>query len=91
MEQNGSHEEQWWFSTFLVFALIWGVSQRFVTKPIDTLVVLAIAVGGGYFYHRLKAKIRIKNGAMRIVVTFIILEMVAGFLIGFLTTLVNRL
>ena len=76
-----------WFAGYVVAGLIWYFSQGFSKTTTDELIILVIAIGAGFFYHRLKAKIKIKNEVARIIITFIILEVIAGGLVGFLTTL----
>lgn len=73
---------------YVVAGLVWTFAQNFAKSTADQLVVLVIAIGTGYFYHRLKAKIKIRSEVLRVVITFIIIEVAAGFLVGFLTALV---
>ena len=80
-------KEQRWFAGYIVAGIIWWVAQGFYKTPYDGIIILIIAILCGVFYHRLKAKINIKSEFVRIVVTFIILEIIAGALVGFLTRL----
>jgi len=77
-----------WFAGYIIAGIIWYLARGFYKTPIDGIIILIIAILCGYFYHRLKSKVKIKNNGVRIIVTFLILEVVAAFLIGFLTTLI---
>jgi predicted PurR-regulated permease PerM len=79
-----------WFAGYVVAGLIWTFAQSFKKNTVDEFIVLVVAIGAGFFYHRIKSKIKIKNEAARIIVTFIIIEIIAGALIGFSTTIANR-
>lgn len=76
-----------WFAGYIVAGLIWSMAQGFRKSSIDEFIVLVIAIGAGFFYHRLKNKVKINNGIWKTIVTFIILEMISGFLIGLLTSI----
>lgn len=71
--------------SYVTMGLIWVFAQSFKKSNIDELVVLTIAIIAGIFYCRLKSKIGIKNNAIAAIVTFFILEIISGFLIGVLT------
>ncbi|HED05092.1 MAG TPA: hypothetical protein ENI61_00225 [Ignavibacteria bacterium] len=79
-----------WFAGYIVAGLIWTFSQSFKKNSIDELIILAVAILAGIFYHRLKSKIRIKDNASRSIATFIILSIVSGFLIGASATVVDK-
>lgn len=79
-----------WFGGYIVAGTIWYYSEKFKQTPIDSLIVLFIAIAAGFFYYRLKSKIRVKNEIARIVITFLILEIIAGGLIGLFTSLANN-
>jgi len=76
------------FGGYIVAGLIWVFSQNFKKTALDELIILIIAIGTGFLYYPLKSKIKIKNEILRIILTFIIIEIVAGGLIGFLTALI---
>jgi len=76
-----------WFAGYIVAGLIWVFAQGFRKTAIDEFIILVIAIGAGFFYRRLKRKIKIKNEAVKIIITFIIIEVIAGFLVGLLTAL----
>lgn len=73
-----------WIGSYIVAGLIYSISQQagFSTTTFGELFSLVVAIGAGFFYHKLKNRIKIKNETARIIVTFVILEMVAGLLIG---------
>lgn len=79
-----------WFGggSYIVAGLTWVFAQNFKKTIADELIILVLAIGVGFFYYPLKSKIKIKNEIVKIILTFIILEIVAGFLTGFLTTLI---
>jgi hypothetical protein len=76
------------FGSYIVAGLIWTFAQNFKKTALDELIILIIAIGTGFLYYPLKSKIKIKNEILRIILTFIIIEIVAGGLIGFLTALI---
>jgi uncharacterized membrane protein YfcA len=73
--------------SYITMGLLWVFAKSFSKSDVDELVVLVIVIIAGIFYYRLKSKIRIKNNTIAAVVTFFILEIISGFLIGFLTTI----
>lgn len=77
-----------WLGGFIVAGSVWYFAQNFNKTPFDNLTILIVAIGAGFLYYRLKSKIKIKNEIAKIILTFVILEIVAGFLIGFLTVLI---
>lgn len=77
-----------WFAGYIVAGIIWYLGQNFSRTSYDGIIVLIIAVLCGYFYHWLKGKISIKTEWVRIVVTFVILEIISGFVVGILTSLI---
>lgn len=79
------------FGGYVVSGLIWYFAQSFATTTINELIVLVIAITSGFFYYRLKSKIKIKNEIARIILTFIILQIIAGISTGFLTALADKL
>lgn len=79
-----------WFAGYLIAGLIWTFAQSFKKNTIDEFIILVIAILAGVFYHRLKSKIKIKNEAGKIALTFLILYIVSALLIGFLTSLANN-
>lgn len=79
-----------WFAGYVVAGLIWTFSQNLDKNTIDDLIILAVAVLAGVFYHRLKSRIRIKNDVSKAIVTFIILSVISAFLIGTLTVFANN-
>jgi hypothetical protein len=76
------------FGGYIVAGLIWVFSQNFKKTTVDEIIILIIVIGAGFLYYPLKSKIKIKNELVRIILTFIILEIIAGALIGFLTALI---
>lgn len=74
-----------WASGYVVAGLIFGLAQQagFSKTTGGEVVSIIVAIGAGYFYHRLKAKIKIKNETIRAIITFIVLEIIAGALVGF--------
>lgn len=79
-----------WFAGYLIAGLIWTFAQSFKKNSIDEFIILVIAILAGVFYHRLKSKIKVKNEAGKIAITFVILYIVSALLIGFLTSLANN-
>jgi predicted PurR-regulated permease PerM len=79
-----------WFAGYLIAGLIWKFAQSFKKNTMDEFIILVIAITAGVLYHRLKSKIKVKNEAGKIAITFIILYIVSALLIGFLTSLANN-
>jgi|SRR3989344_7060526 len=75
---------------YIVAGLIFSMAQSFNKSTADELIILAIAIGAGFIYYPLKSKIKIKNEVVKIIITFLILEIIAGGLTGFLTSLANN-
>jgi hypothetical protein len=78
-----------WIIGFLIAGSINYFAQQFNKSSLDELVILSVAIGAGYLYHRLKLRIQIKNGAARGIVTYLILLVISAVLIGFITGIVN--
>jgi len=89
-----------WFAGYIVavltFILMGGFSsrlyftsfpQKFLKTSTDEFIILVLAIGAGFFYHLLKRKIKIKYEIVRIIITFIVLVMISGFLADHLTRL----
>jgi len=79
-----------WFAGYVVAGLIYAMAQNFNKTTVDELIILAVAIGAGFFYHRIKSKIKIKNEAARILATFVLIEIIAGALIGISTAIADR-
>jgi hypothetical protein len=82
-----------WIGGYVVAGLIFAIAQQsgFTKTTGGELVSVIVALGAGYFYHKLKEKIKIKSEPIRIIVTFVILEIIAGLLVGFITPFANLL
>jgi hypothetical protein len=89
-EESKVSKKQRWFAGYIIAGIIFTLAQNggFDKTPLDGLIILVIAVLAGVFYHRLKEKIKIKTEGVRIVVTFLVLEIIAGALIGLFTALI---
>ncbi len=85
-ETQKASKEQRWFAGYIVagFVLWLAQSNGFDKNTYDTVIIFVIAILCGVFYHRIKAKIKGKEW-LRIVGTFLIIEVIAAILIGFLT------
>ncbi len=82
-------KNQRWFAGYIVAGFVWYLGQSFDKNPYDGAAILAVAILCGVFYHRIKARIKGKEW-LRIVGTFLIIEMIAGGLIGFSTAIINH-
>lgn len=81
-----------WYAPYIVAGLIIGASQSSVwNDSVGKFIILFLAIGAGFFYYPVKSKIKIKNEAIRVIVTFLILEIIAGFLAGASAGLINGL
>jgi hypothetical protein len=80
-----------WFAGYIVagFVLWLAQSNGFDKNTYDTTIILVVGILCGVFYHRIKARIKGKEW-LRIVGTFLIIELIAGGLIGFSTAIVNH-
>jgi fructose-specific phosphotransferase system IIC component len=79
-------KRQRWFAGYIVagFVLWLAQSNGFDKNTYDAIIILVVAILCGIFYHRIKAKIKGKEW-LRIVGTFLIIEVIAAVIIGFLT------
>ncbi|GEM_PF-1995109 len=82
---------QRWFAGYVVAGIIWTLAKNngFDKTSYDGLIIAVIAILCGVFYHRLKSKIKGKEW-LRVIGTFLILEIIAAILIGFFTGLANN-
>jgi hypothetical protein len=73
----------------LVFLFIYylGVHNGFDRTSIDGLIILLVAIFEGWLYYKLKGKMKIKNEVIRVILTLLVLIVLAGLIIGFLTAL----
>ncbi len=75
---------------FIVSGLIYAFAQESFNKSgVDAAIILAVALGAWPLYYFLKSKIR-ESEWVRIVVAFLIIEIIAGFLIGFSIRMTDR-
>lgn len=78
------------FAPYIVAGLIFGAAQTFVRNYYwGETILIVLAIGAGFLWYPLKSKIKIKNEVVKIIITFLILEIVAGLLLGFLAGLTN--
>ena len=77
-----------WLGGYIVAGSVWYFAQNFNKTPVDSLIILIVAIVAGVLYYRLKSKIKVKNEIAKVILTFVIIEIAAGFLIGFLTALI---
>ena len=77
-----------WLGGCIVAGTVWYFAQNFNKTSVDSLIILIVAIGAGVLYYRIKSKIKVKNEITKIILTFVIIEIAAGFLIGFLTVLI---
>lgn len=77
-----------WYAGYIVAGLIWYFSQSFSKTTNDELIILIVAIVSGLIYHRFKVKIKIKNEFLRVVVTFFLIEIISGAIVGLLTNLI---
>lgn len=94
-EREGEKKGNWksWIGSYIVSGLIFAMAQQsgFTKTTGGELASVIVALGAGYFYLKLKERVKIKSEPIRIIVTFIILEMIAGLLVGFITPFANLL
>lgn len=76
---------------YITAGLIFAGSKSLGETFWGQFVVPIVAIGAGFFYYRLKEKIKIKNEVVRSVLTFVILSIISALLAGFLTGLLNRI
>jgi hypothetical protein len=82
-------EKYRWFAGYIVAGIIYAIAIKIDPNktPHDEVIIAVVAILCGCFYHKLKSRIKIEGEVRRTIVTFIILEIIAGSLIGFLTAL----
>ncbi len=77
-----------WYAGYIIAGMIWYFSKSFSKNTNDEIIILLVAIGSGFIYHRLKARINIKNEFLRIIITFFLIEIIAGVVVGSLTNLI---
>ena len=91
MENKEQKVKGTWKKGLVIYILagaIWYSSQRFVHSTIDEIIVLAVAILGGYsFYIMDKKYTPVKWAALKRALIFIGLWVLCGFIVGFLTSL----
>ncbi len=75
---------------YITAGLIFAGAQSFRSTSSGEIIVFIVAIGAWFFYYRLKAKIKLKNEIVKSILTFLILFVISGLLVGFLTSLSNR-
>ena len=81
-----------WYPPYIGAGLIIGGGTAFAKTLIGgELVLILVAIAAWLLYYPLKSKIKIKNGAMRVFVTFLILFIGAGMSVGFVGGLITGL
>ena len=88
MKKEDKKRRRW--GGYITAGLIFAGAESFRKTSLGGLIVLVVAIGAGFFYYRLKSKIKIKNEIVKSILTFLILFVISGFLVGFLTSLINR-
>ena len=84
--------EKKWYAPLIIVGLIIGSGTPFAKTLIGgEIVLIFVAIGAGFLYYPLKSKIRIKNEIVKVVITFLILEIIAGMSVGFVGGLINGL
>ncbi len=78
-----------WVAGIVVAGSIVAFSQQFKKSSLDEFIILVIAIGAGYFYYKLKRRIKIKHDGLRALATYFSLLAIAAFLIGACTALAN--
>ncbi|MFH1608693.1 MAG: hypothetical protein ABH951_01590 [Patescibacteria group bacterium] len=79
---------KFWFAGYIVAGLTFYLARSFSETIYDEIIIIIIAILCGYFYHKLKKEIKLKNEWGKIIITFLILEMIAAFSIGLLTNFI---
>lgn len=91
MENKEQKEKGTWKKGLIIYILagaIWYYSQRFVHSTGDEIVVLAVAILGGYSFYYIDKKIQpVKWAAFKRALIFIGLWALYGFVVGLLTAL----
>jgi len=74
---------------YVVAGMIYALAQNagFDRTPYDGLIILVVAIFCAVYYYRLKKKIK-SNELVRVICAFLILEVIAAVLIGFLTAFI---
>lgn len=81
-----------WYASYVVAGLIIGGGTAFAKTLVGgELVLLGAGIGAIFLYYPLKSKIKIKNEVVRVIITFFILLICAGMLVGFVGGLINGL
>jgi len=96
IKQSAQTKKSWWrldprgLGGLIVAGAVWYYSEQFRRTMIDGFIVLVVAIAAGFFYYRLKQKIKIKNEGVKVIMSFIIIEIIASVLIGFLIGIVDH-
>ncbi len=87
-EQKGKSTWRKWLVIYFLAGAIWYYSQSFVHSTGDEIVVLAVAILGGYSFYYIDKRIHpVKWIALKKAFIFIGLLALCGFVVGFLTAL----
>jgi hypothetical protein len=90
--QQATSTKKKWYAPYIVAGLIIGGGTAFAKTLIGgELVLLGAGIGAFFLYRPLKSKIKIKNEAVRVIITFCILLVGSGMLVGLVGGLMNGL
>jgi hypothetical protein len=89
MKREDKGKRRW--GGYITAGLIFAAAESFRKTSGGEVIVFIVAIGAWFFYYRLKAKIKIKNEIGKSVLTFLILFVISGLLVGFLTNLTSRI
>lgn len=68
-----------------MIGLILSSSKHFEKSDTDNTIVTFTAIGSAFLYYWIKARLPLKNMVLKVILSFIITEMISGALIGILT------
>ncbi|MFA5359989.1 MAG: hypothetical protein WC349_03475 [Patescibacteria group bacterium] len=74
---------------YVVAGLVVAMAQGFIKTTNDKIIVTVIAIASGFLYYPIKSKIKIKHEGTRFIIAFIVIEIIAGALIGISTSIAN--
>lgn len=86
-ENNPSQIKRSWLSTYLMIGFIYYLSASYRSTLVGSIVSLVVSFAAGFFYPRIKAKLKIKHELVRVVVTVLIVFTISAFSMGALTAI----
>lgn len=88
-----SNKKSFWtgIGGYITGGLVYTFAQSFNKSSADGIIIVIIAIASWVCYYRIKSKIKVKNEVVKVILTFFIIEIIAGLSTGILTSLADGL